>query len=51
MNKLIGFGAFLTVFGGMGIDGTESKVAYILVEIGLVLMGIATRTLKKEIRL
>lgn len=49
--NLIGIGALLLIFGGMGLDGTESKVAYILVAIGLVLMGIATRTLKKEIRL
>ena len=42
-NKLIGIGAFLTVFGGMGLDGTESKIAYILVAIGLVFMGIGAK--------
>lgn len=44
--NLIGIGALLLIFGGMGIDGTESKVAYILVAIGLVLMGIGAKKLK-----
>lgn len=44
--NLIGIGALLLIFGGMGLDGTESKVAYILVAIGLVLMGIGAKKLK-----
>lgn len=46
IKNLIGTGALLLMFGGMGLDGTESKVAYILVTIGFVLMGIGAIKLK-----
>lgn len=44
--NLIGVGMGFVLFGGMGLDGTESKVAYILVAIGLVIMGIGVKKLK-----
>lgn len=47
--NLIGIGALLLIFGGMGLDGTESKVAYILVAIGLVLMGIGAKHMKSAL--
>lgn len=46
IKNLIGTGALLLIFGGMGLDGAESKVAYILVTIGLVLMGVGATKLK-----
>lgn len=47
--NLIGIGALILIFGGMGLDGTESKVAYILVAIGLVLMGIGAKHMKSAL--
>lgn len=47
--NLIGIGALLLIFGGMGLDGTESKVAYILVTIGLALMGIGAKHMKSAL--
>ncbi len=47
--NLIGIGALLLIFGGMGLDGAESKVAYILVAIGLVLMGIGAKHMKSAL--
>lgn len=44
--NFIGIGMLFLIFGGMGLDGAESKVAYILVAIGLVLMGIGAKKLK-----
>ena len=44
--NLIGIGTLLLIFGGMGLDGTESTVAYILVVIGLALMGIGIKKMK-----
>lgn len=46
IKNLIGIGTLLLIFGGMGLDGTESTVAYILVVIGLALMGIGAKKLK-----
>ena len=47
--NLIGIGTLLLIFGGMGLDGTESKVAYILVAIGLVIMGIGAKHMKSAL--
>lgn len=44
--NIICIGALLLMFGGMGLDGTESKVAYIIAFIGLVLMGIGIKKMK-----
>ena len=44
--NLICVGMGFVLFGGMGLDGAESKVAYILVAIGLVLMAIGVKKLK-----
>ncbi len=38
MLKLIGIGMALVIFGGMGLDGTESNIAFLIACAGLVLM-------------
>lgn len=46
IKNLICIGSLLLIFGGLGLDGAESTVAYILVVIGLALMGIGAKKLK-----
>lgn len=44
--KLISFGMGLAFFGGMGLDGEDAKIAYILLAIGLFLMLVGAKKLK-----
>lgn len=44
--NLIGIGTLFTLFGGMGLDGEDTKIVYALLAIGLVLMCIGSKKLK-----